>query len=85
MEPEGSSPYSQKPATCPYPEIDRSSFRSYRRSSLIPRLLWIFRNAINIYSEERLAPRPTPKLEDHSFSAVRSCLFRTFAVYNIAY
>jgi hypothetical protein len=25
MEPEGSSPYSQQPATCPYPEPDRSS------------------------------------------------------------
>jgi hypothetical protein len=25
MEPEGSSPCSQEPATCPYPEPDRSS------------------------------------------------------------
>jgi hypothetical protein len=25
MEPEGSSPYSQEPDTCPYPEPDRSS------------------------------------------------------------
>jgi hypothetical protein len=25
MEPEGSSPYSQQPATCPYPEADWSS------------------------------------------------------------
>jgi hypothetical protein len=25
------------------------------------------------------APRPTPKLEDHLFSAVRDCLFNTFA------
>jgi hypothetical protein len=25
MEPEGSSPYTQEPATCPYPEPDRSS------------------------------------------------------------
>jgi hypothetical protein len=27
MEPEGSSPYTQEPATCPYPEQDRSSLR----------------------------------------------------------
>ena len=27
-----------------------------------------------------LAPRPTPKLENHLFSAVRDCLFDTFAV-----
>jgi hypothetical protein len=25
MEPEGSSPYTQEPATCPYPESDQSS------------------------------------------------------------
>jgi hypothetical protein len=25
MQPEGSSPYLQQPATCPYPEPDRSS------------------------------------------------------------
>jgi hypothetical protein len=25
MEPEGSSPYSKQPATCPYPEPDQSS------------------------------------------------------------
>jgi hypothetical protein len=27
MEPEGSSPYTQEPATCPYPEPDWSSRR----------------------------------------------------------
>ena len=27
MEPEGSLPYSQQPATCSYPEADRSSLR----------------------------------------------------------
>jgi hypothetical protein len=27
MEPEGSSPYIQQPATCPYPESDQSSLR----------------------------------------------------------
>ena len=29
--------------------------------------------------EELLAPRPTPRLEDHHLSAVRYCLFNTFA------
>jgi hypothetical protein len=28
MEPEGSSPHTQEPATCPYPEPDQSSLRS---------------------------------------------------------
>ena len=28
---------------------------------------------------ELLAPRPTPKLEDHPLSAVRDCLFNLFA------
>jgi hypothetical protein len=38
MEPEGSSPYTQEPATCPYPEPDQSSLRpppTSRRSILI--------------------------------------------------
>jgi hypothetical protein len=37
------------------------------------------RNMIHIYGEEVLAPRPTPKLEDHPLSAVRGCLFNIFA------
>ena len=31
------------------------------------------------YGEELLAPRPTPKLEDHPVSAIRDCLFNIFA------
>jgi hypothetical protein len=31
------------------------------------------------YGEELLAPRSTPKLEDHTLSAVHECLFKTFA------
>jgi len=31
------------------------------------------------YREGLLAPRPTPKLEDHPSSAVRDCLFNSFA------
>jgi len=34
---------------------------------------------IGFYGEELLAPRPIPKLEDHSGSAVRYCLFSIFA------
>jgi hypothetical protein len=37
------------------------------------------RNIIIFYGEEFLAPRPTPKLEDHPLSAVRDCLFNVFA------
>jgi hypothetical protein len=33
MEPEGSSPYTQEPAICPYPEPDRSSQKIPDRSS----------------------------------------------------
>jgi len=35
----------------------------------------MIRNMIHFYGEELLAPRPTPKLEDHPFSVVRDCLF----------
>jgi hypothetical protein len=31
------------------------------------------------YGEGLLAPRPIPKLEDHSLSFVRGCLFNIFA------
>jgi len=34
---------------------------------------------IRFDSEELLAPRPTPKLEDRPLSAVRDCLFNIFA------
>jgi len=34
---------------------------------------------IRSYGEQLLAPRPTPELEDHPLSAVRDCLFNTFA------
>jgi hypothetical protein len=37
------------------------------------------RNKIIFYGEELLAPRPTPKVEDHPLSAVRDCLFNIFA------
>ena len=38
-----------------------------------------FRNLIRCFGEELLAPRPTPKPEDHPLSAVRYCLFVMFA------
>jgi hypothetical protein len=41
--------------------------------------VWTFCNKIHFYGEELLAPRPTPKLEDHPLSAVRDCLFNIFA------
>jgi hypothetical protein len=44
-----------------------------------PRLRVVFRNKLIFYGEELLAPRPTPKLEDHPLSAVRDCLFNIFA------
>jgi len=34
---------------------------------------------IRFYSEEMLAPRPTPQLEDHPLSALPYCLFNTSA------
>ena len=41
--------------------------------------VWMFCNKLRFYGEELLAPRPTPKLEDHSLSAVRDCLFNMLA------
>jgi hypothetical protein len=39
----------------------------------------MFRNRFIFYGEGLLAPRPTPKLEDHPLSSVRGCLFNVFA------
>jgi hypothetical protein len=41
--------------------------------------LWPFVTAYFFYGEELLAPRPTPKLEEHPLSAVRDWLFSIFA------
>jgi hypothetical protein len=43
-----------------------------------PRLFEHFRNKLIFYGE-LLAPRPTPKLEDDTFSAIRNPLFSIFA------
>jgi hypothetical protein len=40
-----------------------------------PSLCIVFRNIVIFYGQELLAPRPTPKLEDHPLSAVRDCIF----------
>ena len=57
-----------------------SLLRSYQSISPGPRRsVWTFRNLIRFYGEKLLAPRPTPKLEDHSVSAVRDCLYNIFA------
>ena len=94
MEPEGSLPHSQVPATCPYPEPARSSpyphipfsegpsslLRSYQSVSPDPRLcLSILRSKILFNREELLAPRPTPKLEDRPLSTVQDLLFNILA------
>jgi hypothetical protein len=39
----------------------------------------MFCNMVIFYSEELLAPRPTPKLEDHPLLAVCDCLLNVFA------
>jgi hypothetical protein len=44
-----------------------------------PRHFVTFCNKLIFYGEELLAPRSTPKLEDHPLSAVRDCLFSIFA------
>jgi len=41
--------------------------------------VWTIRNMTRFYGEELLAPRPTPKLEDHPLSAVHDCLLNMFS------
>jgi len=42
-------------------------------------IIGLFRNMIRFYGKELLVLCPTPKLEDHPFSAVHDCLFNIFA------
>jgi hypothetical protein len=53
--------------------------RSCQRISSSPRRLETFCNKLHLYGAWLLAPRPTPKLEDHPLSVVRDCLFNIFA------
>jgi hypothetical protein len=56
----------------------------FRRARQIPRPCVTFRNRPFFYGDELLAPRRTPKLEDHPLSAVRDCLFSIVAaIHNI--
>jgi hypothetical protein len=41
-------------------------------------LCWQFVTWLIFYGEELLVPRPTPKSEDHPFSATRDCLFNIY-------
>jgi hypothetical protein len=63
-------------ATCPAHLI----LHVIQRIRPCPRgFLWIFLTILFFYGEDLLAPRPTPKLENHPLSAVRDCLFNIFA------
>ena len=52
---------------------------SYQRISPGPRQLFIVRTYASFYGVELLAPRPKPKMEYRSLSAVRDFLFNIFA------
>jgi hypothetical protein len=49
------------------------------RHKQVPGSVRTFRNNACFYGDELLAPRPTPKLEDHPLSALHDCLFNIFA------
>ena len=71
MEPEGSLPRLQVPATCPYPERISVQVRGFLSQHFATRYIFTVRCF--------LAPRPTPKLKDHPLLDVCACLFNIFA------
>jgi len=66
------------------PRISRNPkvhYRTHKRPPQTPEQpshMWVFLNKV-FYREGLLAPRPTPKQEDHPSSTVRDCLFSLFA------
>jgi hypothetical protein len=70
MEPQGSLPCPQEPAPGSYPEPHESS-PQVTPTNPSPRPCVAFFNMLGFNGEEFVAPRPTPKLEDHTLSAVR--------------
>jgi hypothetical protein len=70
MEPAGSLPHSQQPATCPYTK--------YQSRSEVFCVNISYQDTF--YVQEFLAPSPTSQLEDHPLLAVHDCLFNIFVV-----
>jgi hypothetical protein len=56
---------------------------SYQRISPGWKHMYLFRVYANFYGEDLLVPRQTSKLEDHTLSAVRDCLFNIFAAIQV--
>jgi hypothetical protein len=93
MEPEGLSPYTQEPATCPYHlqcrscKCPQSYLNKIHFNIILPlsgsvRIRGLYNRFVtwlSFYGEEFSAPRPIPNLEDHPLSAARDSLFNTFA------
>jgi hypothetical protein len=72
MEPDGSLPCSQQPATGSYPELYDIHFPLpglFQRIRPLPWPCVTFRNKLVSYGKELLAPRPTPMVEDSFLSA----------------
>ena len=67
MEPVGSMPHSQELSNNSYPEPNQPNYP--------PEALCDVSEHPCFYSVRLLASRQTPKLEDHSWSAVHECLF----------
>jgi hypothetical protein len=57
--------------------------RSFRRIRPTARPCVTFHKLLDFYGEESLVTSPSPKLENHLLSAVRDCLFNTFASYPV--
>ena len=60
VEPEGSLPHREAPATCPYSEPRCHCLPSYHTVSPAPRTCERFRSLVSFYGEELLSRGPTP-------------------------
>jgi hypothetical protein len=60
------------------PKVHRRNHNCRTPVRILSLSVWIVLKKICFYSEELLALRPTPKMEDHPFSAVRDNLLNIF-------
>ena len=76
---QGNLPIQASNIPCTKPHVPFSLLRLHRSTLQVRNLSLTVSQHDTFLRRGLLAPRPTPKVEDHPLSAVRDCLFNIFA------